>query len=96
MPLAVAGRSTGPLRRWVGSQIEVDHAMAIMSQDQQPIQDLEADSRNGEKIDRDDLREMVFQKGSPVLRRRFAAADHVLGDVTFADIDAEHPAAAKL
>jgi len=52
MPLAVAGRSTGPLRRWVGSQIEVDHAMAIMNQDQQPIQDLEADSRNGEKIDR--------------------------------------------
>jgi len=96
MPLAVAGRSTGPLRRWVGSHIEVDHAMAIMSQDQQPIQDLEADSRNGEKIDRDDLREMVFQKGSPVLRRRFTAADHVLGDATFADIDAEHPAAAKL
>jgi hypothetical protein len=33
MPLAVAGRSTGPLRRWVGSHIEVDHATAIMSRE---------------------------------------------------------------
>jgi len=44
---------------------------------------------NGKKIDRDDLGEMVFQKGSPGLRRRFTAAEHVLGDATFADVDAE-------
>jgi hypothetical protein len=32
---------------------------------------------------------MVFQKGSPGLRRRFTAADQVLGDATFADVDVE-------
>ena len=79
----------GPLCSWVGSHIEVKHATAIMSQHQEHVQDLEADGCNGEKIDRDDLREMVFQKGSPGLRRRFTAADHVLGDATFADVDAE-------
>jgi hypothetical protein len=44
------------------------------------------------KIDRDDLREMVFQKGSPVLRRRFTAAEHVLGDATFAESGGRSPA----
>jgi hypothetical protein len=39
----------GPLRRWVGSHIEVDHSTAIMSQHQEHVQDLETDGGNGKK-----------------------------------------------
>jgi hypothetical protein len=63
--------------------------MQLTFQDQEHVQDLEADGGNSEKIDRDDLGEMVFQKGSPALRRRFTTADHVLGDATLTDVDAE-------
>ena len=41
------------------------------------------------EIDGDDLREVVLEESAPGLRRRFTAADHVLGDTVLADVYAE-------
>src|SRR5215467_11986651 len=60
-----------------------------MSQDQKHVENLEPDGGDREEIDGDDLREVVLEESAPGLRRRFTAANHVLGDTALADVDTE-------
>jgi hypothetical protein len=53
------------------------------------IQDLEADGRDREEIDRHQRRHVIVQERSPRLRRRSPMTPHVLSDAGFADVDAE-------
>jgi hypothetical protein len=79
----------GPLGRRVGGDIDVDDASAIMGQDQEDIQDLETDSRDGEEIHRDQVVDVVLQERAPRLRRGLSASRHVLADASLPDVDAQ-------
>src|SRR5215472_3748231 len=80
---------TRPLSGWMATHVEVKNAPTIMSQDQKHVEYLETDGGDREEINGDDLREVVLEESVPGLRRRFKAADHVLGDTALADVDAE-------
>src|SRR5262250_2234674 len=80
---------TRPLSGWMATHVEVKNAPTIMSQDQKHVEYLETDGGDREEINGDDLQEVVLEESAPGLRRRFTAADHVLGDTALADVDAE-------
>jgi hypothetical protein len=73
----------------VGSNIEVKNAAAVMGQHQEHVKNLETDGGDGEEIDGDQLLGMILKQGTPSLRRRFVAAQHVLADTALSDVDAE-------
>lgn len=78
-----------PLRCRVGRDIEVKDPAPIVSEHQEYVQDLEADSRHGEEIDGYQALEVMVEEGPPGLRRRLAVAQHVLADAGLADVDAQ-------
>ena len=55
----------GPRRSRVRGDIEVDDLPSFVVQDEEDVQNSEGGSRHGEEIDRDDVRGMIGQKGSP-------------------------------
>jgi hypothetical protein len=71
------------------SYTEMNDAPPVVCQDQEDIQDLEPESRHGEKVDRDHAFHMVLQEGPPRLRWRLPPVYHVLAHAGFADINAE-------
>src|SRR5215469_6621726 len=80
---------SGPFRGGMGGHVAVDNATPVVGQDQKHVEYLETEGGDREEINGDDLREMVLEESVPVLRRRFTASDHVLGDAALADVDAE-------
>lgn len=56
-----------PLRGWMSSYVEVNHAAAIVGQYEKYVEDLESDGRNREKIDRDNLGDVVLEESAPGL-----------------------------
>ena len=56
-----------------------NHATVMMENDQSE-QDAERCDRNGERVDCDDVTDMVIQERSPSLERRIAMPNHVLVD----------------
>jgi len=78
-----------PLRGRVGGNVKVQNAAPVMGQNQENVKNLEADRRNGEEINRDQLLGMSLQEGAPRLRRWLMAAQHVFADTAFSDVDAE-------
>src|SRR5450432_3982061 len=73
-----------PFRGRMSRDVEVQDAPPLMGQHQEHIQNLETDSRHGEKVDRNKLPDVVVQKGAPRLGRWVPMADHVLADATLA------------
>ena len=71
---------SGPLRRRVRGDVEMNHSPTFMSEDNEAVEYTERSRRNGEKVDGRQVRHMVVQKRPPSLRRRFSGADHVLGN----------------
>ena len=80
---------SGPLRGGVGSHIAVDNATPVMGQHQKHIENLETKGRHGKEVDGHQLLQVILQERAPGLRRRLAAAHHVLADAGLADVDAE-------
>ena len=78
-----------PFRGWVGGHIEVENAASVMGQNEKHVKNLEADCGHGEKIDGDQLLDMIREEGAPSLRRRFMAAQHVFADAALSDVDAK-------
>jgi hypothetical protein len=78
-----------PLRGRVRGHLEVNNTTTVVGQNQKHVQDLETEGGHGEKVDGDQLPEVIVQEGAPSLRRRFAAADHVFAHTGLADVDAE-------
>jgi len=78
-----------PLRGGMGGHVAVDNATPVVGQDQKHVEYLETDGGGREEINEGDLPEVVLEESVPGLRRRFTAADYVLGDTALADVDAE-------
>ena len=71
------------------SHIEMDKVTPVMGQHQKHIENLEANGRYSEEVDRDQLLGVILQEGAPGLRRRLAAAHHIFADTALPDVDAE-------
>src|SRR5215470_1806620 len=78
-----------PLRGWMTGHVKVNNATAIMGQNQKHIEDLETNCWNREEVNRDKLREVVLEKGTPSLRGPPTGSQHVFTDARLADVDAE-------
>jgi len=68
----------GPLGSRMFSHIEMQHSPAIMSKDEEDVQDAKGHGRYNEEVHRYDLPDMVLQKCPPSLRRRLPMLHHVL------------------
>ena len=75
-----------PFRCWVSGNIEMQNAAPIMSQHQENIKNLEVDRGDGEKIDGDQLLDMILEESAPSLRRRFMAVHHVFAHAALSDV----------
>jgi hypothetical protein len=62
----------------VGGHIEAQNAATIMGQHQKDVKDLKTDRGHREAVDGHQLLGVILQKRAPSLRRRVAAAHHVL------------------
>jgi len=60
-----------------------------VSQDQEYVQQLKANGRHREEVDRYHRLEVILQEGPPGLRRWLAASHHILADAGLADVDAQ-------
>src|SRR5262249_414095 len=76
-----------PFRGWVGGSIEMQNAAPVMSQHQENVKNLEADRGDGEKIDGDQLLDMILEESAPSLRRRFMAWHHVFAHAALIDVN---------
>ena len=78
-----------PLRGGVGGYAEMHDPPAVVSQNQEHIQDLKPDRRHCEEVDGHQGLDVILKEGPPGLRRRLPLPDHVLGDAGLSDVDAE-------
>src|SRR5437868_4402171 len=69
--------------------VEMHDAPAVVSQNQEHVQDLKPDRRHSEKVDRHHGLDVIVQEGPPRLRWRLRTAYEVLAHAGLADIDAE-------
>src|SRR5215510_5106258 len=79
----------GPLRRWMFGDVEMHDAPTLMSQQDEHKQHVEGGGGHSEKIARDDIRDMVVQKGLPRGRWRLADARAVLFHRGFGHVNAQ-------
>src|SRR6202040_995859 len=69
--------------------IEMDDATALVSQNQEHVQDLKPDRQYRKEVDRHHSPDVILQEGPPALRRRLPLAYDVIAHAGFADVDAE-------
>src|SRR4029077_20204117 len=75
--------------RGMRGDIKVDHAAPVMCQHQKHVQYLESDRRHRKEVDRNQVLDVIIQKGTPGLRRRLAPPHHILRYAGLTDLDAE-------
>jgi len=63
----------------MAGDVEMDDVPPMVLQDDQAIQDLEWDGRDGEEVNVTDLFGIVLQESPPRLRRRIILLGHVFG-----------------
>lgn len=70
----------------MGSDVEMKYLPSVVTQDDEDIEDVEGERRNGEEVDRDHVFHVVLQKRLPRLRgwSAFTSAQEV-GDASFRD-----------
>ena len=81
--------SGDPVGRRIGGDVDPDQVASLKPDDHQAIEQLEADGRHDEQVDRTDVRDVIAQEGLPALRWRPASSDHVLGDGRLGDLEAQ-------
>lgn len=69
--------------------VRMEDLPTIVTEQDQNKQYPKGRGRYREEISGDDIFRVIFEEGSPTLRRRFSASDHVLGHDRLGDIDAE-------
>src|SRR5690349_11559977 len=74
---------SGPFRRWMSGNVEVEDAPPVMRKYDKHKQNFEPNARHGKEVDRSQLGNVIRQKCSPCLRWRLWMADHVLRDRGF-------------
>ena len=78
-----------PLGRWMRGDVEMNDSPSIVSQNQEYVEHLKTDRRNGEEVDRHDGPDVILKEGPPGLRGRLSPTCKVLAHARFADIDAQ-------
>src|SRR3981081_2458333 len=69
--------------------VEMNDATAVVSQNQEHVQDLKPDRRHGKEVDRHHSLDVILKESPPVLRRWLPPAYQVLAHAGLADIDAK-------
>jgi hypothetical protein len=75
----------------VSGDVAVQNPAAVVRQDDEHEQHLEAHRGDGEEVDGDQVGRVVGEEGAPSGRRRLARANAVLLDSRLGDLDAELP-----
>src|SRR6516162_9231648 len=70
---------------------EMENPAAVVRQDQEYVQHLEANGRHREEVDRDHPLQMILQERSPRLRRWFRSTHHVLAHAGFIECRNDRP-----
>ena len=93
------GRGEGEgLAEWLGSpsgpgilhDMEMQHPAAMMGKDEENLEHLKVDGRNGKEIDPNHAPKVIAQEGFPVLgRRAMGARDPIVGDGSLRDSNTE-------
>src|SRR5260370_36887325 len=73
----------------MGGDVEMHDPPAVVSQNQEHVQDLKPNRWHSEEVDRHHGLDVILQEGAPVLRRRLPTAYDVLAHAGLADIYAE-------
>src|SRR5438034_5740609 len=73
----------------MGGDAEVEDPASVMSQHQEYVEDLEAQSRNSEEVHRYQVLHVIFQESPPRLGWRPPETHHVLAHAGFADVHTE-------
>jgi hypothetical protein len=73
----------------MGGDAEVDDPASVMSQHQEYVKDLEAESRNSEEVHRYQVLHVILQEGPPSLRWRLPVTVQVLAHAGLADVHTE-------
>jgi hypothetical protein len=79
----------GPLRGWIAGDVEMEDATAIVSKNEEHVQNLVAHSRYHEEVDGDDLLDVVLEERTPSRGGRCGPADHIFLDRRFGDDDTD-------
>ena len=75
-----------PFNVGIRGYVEVNDLPPVVTEYEEDLQDTEGHGRNREEVAGGDVGKVIGQERSPVLRRRFPSADHVLGHGLFDDI----------
>src|SRR5438128_5161355 len=73
----------------MGGDAEVEDPASVMSQHQEYVEDLEAESRNSEEVYRYQVLHVILQEGPPSLRWRLSGTVHVFAHAGLADVHTE-------
>src|SRR5215469_13865112 len=79
----------GPIASRMGSYVEMNHPSSLMSQHDENEQQSKRHRGHHEEIGRNQLGDMVVEKGAPRLRGRLARPNHTLGDGRLRYIDSQ-------
>lgn len=80
---------SGPFCSRMCRDREVNNAPTFVCQDEEDVQDLKADRRNGKEVYGHKGLDVVVKEGSPGLRSRLTVSDQILGHARLPDVDAE-------
>src|SRR5215831_8628706 len=78
-----------PFRRWMSGDVEVHDASSIMCKDNKDEKDFEPNGVDGEEVDGRELRNVIVEECAPRLRWWFGVSDHVLGNRSLRDLNAQ-------
>src|SRR5215831_5298666 len=78
-----------PFRRWMSCDVEVHDASSIVWEDNKNEEDFEPNGVDGEEVDGRDLRNVIIEERSPHLRWWFWTPNHVFGNRSLRDLNAQ-------
>src|SRR5215467_7699844 len=76
-------------RRWMSCDVEVHDASSIVCEDNKNEEDFEPNGVDGEEVDGRELRNVIIEERSPHLRWWFWTPNHVFGDRSLGDLNAQ-------
>jgi hypothetical protein len=74
---------------WMLCRVGVEYSPSIMTKNHQHEQDTNSRCWESDKIDSDDIRCVILQEGTPRLRRRSSASNHILRNCRFRNNESE-------
>ena len=79
----------GPFGVRIRGDVEVNHFSPVVTEYDEDVENAKCDCGNGEKVAGRNVGNVIIQKSSPCLGRRFSRANHVLGHGCFGNVVAK-------